>query len=144
MVGKTIENTKQVLEKNWREIEKSIADGMTSYEKIAAKQEYLKEVEKIDWNKLEKGLKIQYQNINWEELNSSLAQSLVMAEIDSVKEVYNKVSVELHKMKMTESCPAVVAMPDASIKQIEKAKAEVKQRIEEINKLKAKKTIVSL
>jgi hypothetical protein len=144
VVGKTLQNTKQVLEKNWREIEKSIGDGMSSYEKLAAKQEYLTEIEKIDWNKLEKGLKTQYQNINWEEINSNLTQSLVLAEIDSVKEVYTKVAVELQKMKVAESCPTVVAMPDASVKQIEKAKAEVKQKIEEINKLKAKRTIVRL
>jgi hypothetical protein len=38
----------------------------------------------------------------------------------------------------------IVAMPDASVKQVEKAKAEVKERIEEINKMKAKRVIVKL
>jgi hypothetical protein len=116
---------------------------------MMAKKEYMKEVEKIDWKKLEKSLKSQYETINWEELNNSLNQTLVLAEIDSIKDVYTQVAVELQKMKVTstENCAkasVIVAMPDASVKQVEKAKAEVKERIEEINKMKAKRVIVKL
>jgi hypothetical protein len=134
------------LEKNWKEIEKSIGDDLTAEEKMMAKKEYMKEVEKIDWKKLEKNLKSQYETINWDELNNSLNQTLVLAEIDSIKEVYTQVAVELQKMKVSENCAkaAAVAMPDASVRQVEKAKAEVKERLEEINKIKAKKVIVKL
>jgi len=144
-VGNTIQATRKVLEKNWKEIEKSIGDGMTASEKALAKQQYLKEVEKIDWKTLEKSLKTQYEQINWDELNTSLAQSLVMAEIDSVQEVYTKVAAELNKMKATETCTkTVVAMPDASVEQVEKAKAAVNQKLAEIQKLKSKKPVVRL
>jgi hypothetical protein len=148
-VGKTVEETRKVLEKNWKEIEKTIGDDLTPAEKMIAKKEYMKEVEKIDWKKLEKSLKSQYETINWEELNNSLNQTLVLAEIDSIKDVYTQVAVELQKMKVTstENCAkasVIVAMPDASVKQVEKAKAEVKERIEEINKMKAKRVIVKL
>jgi beta-lactamase regulating signal transducer with metallopeptidase domain len=145
-VGKTVEDTRKVLEKNWKEIEKSIGDDLTAEEKMMAKKEYMKEVEKIDWKKLEKNLKSQYETINWDELNNSLNQTLVLAEIDSIKEVYTQVAVELQKMKVSENCAkaAAVAMPDASVRQVEKAKAEVKERLEEINKIKAKKVIVKL
>jgi bla regulator protein blaR1 len=143
-VAKTVQETRRVLEMNWREIEKSIGDDMTAQEKAKARKEYISEINKINWKNVEKGFKAQYDEINWEEINESLSHSITLAKIDSVQEVCHQVMAELHKLNAKEKSTRVVILPDQSITEIEKAKAEVQKRLCELDKIRSKKEAVKL
>jgi bla regulator protein blaR1 len=140
-VAKTIQDTRRVLELSWLEVEKSIGDGMTATEKEKAKQQYMAEINKINWQNVEKGLKTQYDEVNWDEINENLNQSIELAKIDSVQEVCNKTMAQLHKIKAAEHRRQALIMPDESIKQVEKAKAAVQKRLDELQKLRVKKVV---
>jgi hypothetical protein len=129
------------LELSWLEVEKSIGDGMTATEKEKAKQQYMAEINKINWQNVEKGLKTQYDEVNWDEINENLNQSIELAKIDSVQEVCNKTMAQLHKIKAAEHRRQALIMPDESIKQVEKAKAAVQKRLDELQKLRVKKVV---
>jgi PIN domain nuclease of toxin-antitoxin system len=143
-VTKAIHDTRKVLEMNWREVEKSIGDGMTSTEKIKAKQEYMAEIEKINWKNVEKGLKIQYKEINWEVVNENLANSMAIATIDSVQETCTKVATQLHRLNATQAQTQAMLIPDVSVQQIEKAKTDIQKQLDELKKLKATRKAVRL
>lgn len=143
-VAKTVQETRRVLEMNWREIEKSIGDDMTAQEKTKARQEYLSEIDKINWKNVEKKFKTQYNEINWEEINENLSHTITLAKIDSVQEVCHKVMAELDKLNADQKRARVVILPDQSINEIEKAKAEMQKRLCELQKIRTKKEAVRL
>ena len=143
-VAKTVQETRRVLEMNWREIEKSIGDDMTAQEKTKARQEYLSEIDKINWKNVEKKFKTQYNEINWEEINENLSHTITLAKIDSVQEVCHKVMAELDKLNADQKRARVVILPDQSINEIEKAKAEMQKRLCELQKIRIKKEAVRL
>lgn len=140
-VKQAITGTKKLLETQWKEVEKSIADGMTSVEKEAAREEYLKEIEKVNWQNIEQNLKAEYNNINWDVVNNNIGEVLSQAKIDSVEKCYTKTLAEMNKLNkvLSSSCPT--ALPDLSIHQVEKAKAEVQLKLEEVRKRKSKKVV---
>ena len=130
---------------SWREVEKTMGDDMTAMEKAKARQEYMAEIEKINWKNVEKGLKTKFNEINWDEINNNLSQSITIAKIDSVQEVCNKLMIELNKINTCESKERqAMLLPDASIHQIEKAKADVQKRMADLEKIRAKKVVVRL
>jgi beta-lactamase regulating signal transducer with metallopeptidase domain len=143
-VAKTIHDTRRVLEMNWSEIEKSIGNDMTAQEKAMAKQQYLTEIEKINWKNVEKGLKTQYNVINWEEINENLSQTIALARIDSLHEVCDRNIAQLHKLKALEKRREALILPDESIKQVQKVKADAQKRLDELQKIRAKKVVVRL
>lgn len=143
-VKQAITGTKKLLQNQWEEVEESIAEVMTTKEKEMAREAYLKEIEKVNWQYVEQNLKAEYEKIDWETVNSNLAEATAVAKLDSLQQCYNKAMVEMNKLHkvLATSCPS--ALPDVSIQQLEKAKAEVKVKLEEVKKLKARKVVVSL
>lgn len=140
-VKQAITGTKKLLETQWTEVEQSIADGMTSKEREAAREEYMKEIERVNWKNVEQNLKAEYEKIDWEAVNNNLVQAEMKAKMDSLEQCYNKSLAEMQKLNkaLTASCPSV--LPDLSIQQVEKAKAEVQQKLEQVKKLKVKKVV---
>lgn len=143
-VKQAITGTKTLLQHQWEEVEESIADVMTTKEKEMAREAYLKEIEKVNWQHVEQNLKAEYKKIDWEAVNNNLAEATAAAKLDSLQQCYNKAMVEMNKLQkiLTTACPT--ALPDVSIQELEKARAEVKVRLEEVKKLKARKVVVSL
>ncbi len=140
-VCKTIEKTKKVLKTQWKEVEKSIADVMTADEKVIAKQEYLTELEKVDWEKMEQNLKAGYEQIDWEKVNTTLNQALTTAKLDSLQKNYSQVLAQITKTNSSTTKPCELAIPDASVQQVQKAKIEVQLKLDQIKKLRIKKTV---
>lgn len=140
-VTTTINKTKRLLQTQWTEVEKSIADGMTSEEKEAAKVEYLQELEKVDWKRVEQNLKAEYERIDWEQLNCTLNEALTLAQIDSIQASYSKALIEISKINEVLCSSQQIALPDVSVHELNKAKAEVKQKMRQLEKLKAKKEV---
>jgi beta-lactamase regulating signal transducer with metallopeptidase domain len=140
-VSKTIEKTKKVLKTQWKEVEKSIADVMTADEKVIAKQEYLTELEKVDWTKMEKNLKASFEHIDWEKINSNLNEVLTSARLDSLQNSYSQVLTQINKTNSSATKPCNLAIPDASVHQLQKAKVEVQLKLDELKKLRVKKIV---
>jgi bla regulator protein blaR1 len=140
-VKQAITSTKKLLETQWKEVEQSIADGMTSEEKEAAKEEYMKEIERVNWQNIEQNLKAEYEKIDWEVVNHNLEYAKMQAKMDSLEQCYNKSLADFNKLNkvLSTTCPS--ALPDLSIQQVEKAKADVKLKLEQVKKLKVKKVV---
>jgi hypothetical protein len=139
-VKTTVENTKKVLEIQWSQIEKTIGDGMTAREKRLAKQDYLREISAINWEKIEKNLAADYEELDWNKINGTVSNVFQAAKLDSLETSYKMALEELNRK--TSNC-AVVAlpMPDVSIQQIQKVKTELKGQITELRNTKSKKII---
>ncbi len=140
-VSKTIEKTKKVLKTQWKEVEKSIADVMTTEEKILAKEEYLTELEKVDWKEVEKNLKASYEQIDWEKINKNLNQVLTTAKLDSLQKNYSQVLAQINKQHLSTPKPCELAIPDISVAQLHKAKVEVQLQLDQIKKIRTKKIV---
>lgn len=143
-VAKTVQATKKVLaQSQWEAVEKEIADAMSAQEKARARQEYLAELEKVNWKGLEEKLKNQYKEMDWVKINQSLNTALVAMELDSLQHVYSNVLQQLEK---AESCAArneaaVLALPDASTEEVKMIKMQLRNRIDSIRVMRNKDVI---
>ncbi|MFN2439204.1 MAG: M56 family metallopeptidase [Chitinophagaceae bacterium] len=140
-VSKTIEKTKKVLKTQWKEVEKSIADVMTLEEKILAKQEYLTELERVDWEKMEQNLKAGYGEMDWEKINTTLNHALTAAKLDSLQKNYSQILAQINKANPSAAKPCELPIPDISVQQLNKVKVEVQVQLDQIKKLRNKKII---
>lgn len=122
----------------WKEVEESIADVMTTEEKILAKQEYLTELEKVDWKKMEHKLKAGYEQIDWEKVNANLNQVLTTARLDSLQNNYSQVLAQINKTNSSKTKPCELAIPDVSVQQVNKVKIEIQLQLDQIKKLRTK------
>jgi hypothetical protein len=113
-VEKTVEATKIVLETvQWKEIERSIGDGLTEEEKLRVKEEYLEQVKLIDWNGLQTNLIAGYDYINWQRLELDLKALLSVATADSL---YAVAPLDSNPGACAETTP-VIAIIDSSAQQ---------------------------
>jgi len=114
-VERTVEATKILLETvQWQEIENSIGDGLTEEEKLQAKQEYFKEVERIDWNGLQTSLIAEYDQINWNRLNLDLKALLTVAASDT--QYLNPQQILDSKASECTNYSQVIPIPDSARK----------------------------
>jgi beta-lactamase regulating signal transducer with metallopeptidase domain len=139
-VKKTVENTKKVLEIQWVEVDKAIGDAMTKKEKRIAQQDYLNEINQIDWLSVEENLNVGYDKIDWHRVNGNVADIMATAKLDSLEACYKTALRELNKGKSC-STPQLLPIPDVSVEQVQKAKVALKCNITEIEKLKLKKIV---
>lgn len=143
-VRTTVENTKKVLGKvQWKEVEKAIADVLTNEEKLKAREDYLREIENIDWTTLEKNLKADYEKINWPKIDLELKNALATARLDSLQQSYEHMLREIEKSVPREKCSVKEALPfpDESIEVIEIHKQKIRSQVREIKAIKEKKVI---
>jgi hypothetical protein len=147
-VATTLSATKKVMKTlQWKEIEVQIADAMTRQEKAKAQQEYKQEVEKINWENIEQNLKAQYETVNWNKINTNLSNAMTVIKLDSIQTSYNliltqleKAEKEIEKAKLSSCTP----LPDVSVADIQKAKEEVKVKVETLKALRSNKKVVRL
>ncbi len=138
-VEKTVENTRKVLEVQWKEVEKAIGEVMNEQEKKMAKKDYLQEIEQINWEKMEHNLKASYEELDWNKINATVAEALSVARLDSIETSCNIALSELNKIKSAESHQ--LAIPDVSVQQVQKTKEQIKTRLAEIKSIRAKKVV---
>ena len=144
----TIENTKKVLNTyQWKEVEKSIGDGLTVEEKAAVKREYLEQVKKIDWRSMEDGLKAAYENINWMEVDGTIKSALTTIKLDSLQtscEATLDAIQQVHAEAQALSDSAtILPFPDESMDSIQKHEEQIKSSLNQIKQIK-KKAIIKL
>jgi bla regulator protein blaR1 len=142
-VNSALVATKKVMTNlQWKEIEKQIGDVMTDRQKAMAREEYNREIESINWKNIEKNMKSQYEKVDWLQVNENLAQALTVMQIDSVHNNCVSVLSQLDKeIELNKSKVQSLIMPDASITDLQKARAELKTRIDTLKALRDKKII---
>jgi beta-lactamase regulating signal transducer with metallopeptidase domain len=144
-IKSTIENTKKVLSTyQWKEVEKTIGEALSAEEKEAVKQEYLQEINKIDWENMEKGLKIAYENINWQMIDNNLKIALTNIQIDSLEFTYKQAIKALEKAQseiQSSEKPTELPLPDATLEELEKRQEKLRNHLMEIKLIKTKKVI---
>lgn len=149
-VKTTVEATKKVAgTMQWKEIEIAIADAMNQQEKAIAHQEYLHELNKVNWSNVEQNMKANYDKLDWEAIDATIARAMTKVELDSMQTVIEKALTELDKaeknLKAKAKCtPNAVPMPDASVAHIQLAKETLQKNLEELKAASKPKKSVCL
>jgi hypothetical protein len=144
-IQEAVAETKRVMqETKWKEVEKDIADAMTLAEKSKAKQEYEKVLNRyMNTANIEEQLRIAYDNINWEQINTSLEYALAEIKLDSLNNVYNIALSSLSDIQRELAKNRQHGIPDSdiSIESIENKKAELEKAIIKIRTVRDRKII---
>jgi hypothetical protein len=147
-VKSTIAATKKVAGTlQWKEIEKSIGEVMDSKEKAIAKQEYLRELEKVSWSAIEQNMKANYDKVNWEAVQQEINKAMVQVRIDSVHNVYTQALAEVEKIEknlQVKSKCAVNPMPDASVEELKLARVTLQRNLDSLKVSQKSKKVIAL
>jgi bla regulator protein blaR1 len=146
-VKTTVDATKKVLGNlQWNEVETVIADVLTEKEKVVAKQQYIKELNKADyWKNIEQNMKAQYQSMDWQKIDNKMSNALAAIQLDSLQKTYTVVLNQLNKLtNETKASVNVCPLPDQSIEQIQETKEELSNRVNTIKALRSAKKVVRL
>lgn len=142
----TIENTKKVLTTyQWKEVEKTIGDGLNAEEKAAVKQEYLLQLKKVNWENIEKGLKAAYEKINWQEIDGTIKSALATVKLDSLvtscEESIRTIENIQCEINSLNNNVTNLPFPDESWESIRQQKETVQKQLEKIKLIRSKKVI---
>jgi bla regulator protein blaR1 len=144
-VKTTVEATKKVLKTlEWQEVENSMADAMSREEKAVAKEQYMNEVDNVNWENLEQNLKANYDNIDWSALNAKLGSALTRIQLDSIQASLNQLLVQLEKAESNicaKKNTSTTPLPDQSLGDLRKAIEQVHGYLEQVNTLRQNKVI---
>jgi beta-lactamase regulating signal transducer with metallopeptidase domain len=147
-VKTTVAATRKILSTmQWKEVENSIADAMSEQEKVKAKAEYERALDKtVDWQSLEQNIKATYQQLDWNRINTNLANGLTQVQLDSVERSYTAILGQLEKAKATceEARIAQSPLPDQSVKELKQSTDELRRRLEVIKAIRSPKKVVRL
>jgi bla regulator protein BlaR1 len=143
-VKEVLDASKKVLEeKQWKAMENKIADVMTSHEKTMLKDQYEKELSKVDWNKMKDKLRMAYDKIDWNLVNDNLAKAMTEIKMDSLQQVYTSAMTELSSIQKQLCENNLTGIPDTdiSLKVVEETKKNVQTAINDLIKVKTRKII---
>jgi bla regulator protein blaR1 len=147
-VKKTVDATKKVVSAlKWKEIETSLAEVMDKKEKALAKQEFLQEIEKVNWQNVEQNLKANFDNINWQVIDHNMSKAMAQVQLDSLQNVYSQALTQLEKTerelkgKLKVTCTPI---PDGSLDEIRMAKEVLRKNIDSIKAVTRPKKVVRL
>lgn len=146
-VTSAVNTTKKVLKNlQWKEINDQIADALTDQEKALAQAEFNKEVEKLNWQNVEQNMKAGYERMNWERLNSQLKQAETVMKIDSLEQSYTQMMTALRnaEKELAQARVSSSPIPDASLQELQKARDDIKGKVEVLRAIRANKKVVRL
>lgn len=143
-----VQTSKKVVSQlQWKEIAASLADVMNNREKELAKQEYMEEVNKVNWHNIEQNLKANYEKLDWKVINENVNIAMAQFQLDSLQHIYSLALTELEKVENELAKKTKVkcaAMPDASVKEIAMAKETLRKNLEAVKAARPAKKIVEL
>jgi bla regulator protein BlaR1 len=143
-VKEALAASKKILEqKQWKDVEKTIADAMTEQEKDILKCQYEKELSKVDWTKMKQKLSLAYDKIDWPAINDNLNSALIEIKIDSLQQVYVQTMTELSTVQneLRENNLKAIPDTDVSLESIEQNKSKVLKALNTLHNVKARKII---
>ncbi len=142
-VKKALEASKKVMEEmSWKEIEKDIADALSTLEKDKMKEVYSQRLaQDKQWKKLEEKLTASYEQLNWDKLKYTLEAEMNDIRMDSVKKAYTKALTELNIAKKELVKAKEKGIPDTDITlgvidQQRKVATRVLQAVDSVRKLR--------
>ena len=121
-----------------------MADVMDKREKMMARQEYMQEVEKVNWNNIEQNLKANYDKLNWDVIKQNVNVAMNQVRLDSVHKVYTVALAQLEKLEKDMKTNAKVKcspIPDCSVKEITLAKETLRRNIDSVKGVRTKKVV---
>jgi beta-lactamase regulating signal transducer with metallopeptidase domain len=140
----TVAATKKILkEGQWRTVEKNVADALTMAEKENLKTKYYKEVDKIDWKKLENRLRVSYNVINWNKVNAQMGNAITKITIDSLTTVFNLALTNLNTAETWMTINNINSIPDTNLnlQEVQVQKEKVQQQLKTLSAIKQRKII---
>lgn len=124
-VAAVIEGTKTVLSAyEWKQLEADIADGLNESEKSLVRQQFQKELEDINWDRMQENMAQNYNAADMEKVSQYLQAAQNRLKTDSLIRVY---SALLSQLDLANSAVEMAPVPDLSIEQIERLKADLRQ-----------------
>lgn len=139
-----VNNSKMVLEKaKWNEIEKDIADALTSNEKHQLHKMYMEEMKKIDWKEIEKRIKISSQETDLEKMNLYLHAEMNKYKLDSIVQVYTETVSYLTALEkiVKHYKKQEIIHPEICISQIQKQKKQIESETRKLKAIRDRKII---
>lgn len=148
-VKNTVDATKKVLTGlQWLEAENAIGDVLTEKEKLLAKKQYSNEIEKtVNWKNIEQNMKAQYENIDWQKINTNVQNAMISIQLDSLQKTYTLALNELNKLAaeaIVKTEISVCPLPDQSMEKIRQSKEELSRRVNTIKAMRSSKKVVRL
>lgn len=129
-------------ESEWKALEKSYADVLTSYEKNKVRSEFIEEAnktDKVDWKQLEDKLKLSYEQINWDKVGEQITSSLTQMKMDSIQCQLNINLKNLYDLEKLLKENNVTLIPDSEIS-LESIQENQQKAKEQLLKLRATRT----
>lgn len=139
-VKKAVDATRKIIRENeWKQVERSYADALTTYEKNKLRSEYIAEAnqsDNVDWNKLEDQLRLSYEQINWDNLNQKINSSLAQIKMDSIQCLLTVNLKNLTDLEKLLTANDIKVIPDSQIS-LEVVKENQQKAKEQLAKLRA-------
>lgn len=139
-----LSKSKELLqEEYWKEIEKNIADVMTSEEKDQLKKEFIRQFSHLDLTKWKEKLSLGYNQVDWDLINERLGNAVYQLKLDSLQRVNSDLALTLTtmEMKLTAENQKGIADSDITLNLIRKQQAEVQKLLNTIRAIRNKKII---
>jgi hypothetical protein len=143
-VKEAVDATKRILqEKEWQAFEKNYAEVFNAAEKTKLKSEYIYEVDKVNWNKLEDQLRLSYSQINWDNVNDKINTSLAQIKLDSIQLQLNfslKTLINVEK-SMRENNLCSIPDTDITLKVVQENQQKAREQLQVIKAARVKKIV---
>ena len=143
-VKEAVDATKRILQENeWKAFEKNYAEVFNSAEKTKLKSEYIYEVDKVNWNKLEDQLRLSYSQINWDNVNDKINNSLTQIKLDSLQQQINfnlKTLINVEK-SLKENNITGIPDTDITLHVVQQNQQKAREQLECVKAAKVKKIV---
>jgi hypothetical protein len=143
-VKEAVDATKRILqEKEWKAFEKNYAEVFNAAEKTKLKSEYIYEVDKVNWNKLEDQLRLSYSQINWDNVNDKINTSLAQIKLDSIQQQINfslKTLINVEK-SMKENNLCSIPDTDITLQVVQENQQKAREQLQVIKSARVKKIV---
>lgn len=143
-VKKTVEASKNLLEaQSWKSIEREIGEVYNQDEKEKLRTLYHKKFKQLELENLDKRLKENYFELDWDRVNEQLSNAINQVRIDSIQNEINSALSKLEKIKNDIIAGNNNNSPDSviSLAEINKAQQLLINQIKEIKTLQQKKVV---
>jgi hypothetical protein len=143
-VQEVISESKKVIQDiKWKEMEKTIADALTSVEKERVKSDLNNAIASISTKAIENKMRASYEHIDWNMLNAEIKNELAVIKMDSLQLVYKVAVDELSDLQKALVKVNECAVPDTDItlKSLEEKKVQYQRAINKIKTIRPKKIV---
>lgn len=144
MVKEAVNSSRKVLESaQWKAMEKDLADAFSAREKEELRSALKNEFSKFDWGVWENKLRMAYDNVDWDQVNSQLNQAVNLLKTDSLVKVYSDAMVNLNIAQKELQQLSLEGIPDTeiSLKAINEKKRQLQREVNRLKSIRNKKIV---